>query len=240
MNLPASLRCVNGSVHVIDDSNPVIREHFAKDSSLLDTLFYQINETDIFRPLLNNSNTKNLVVLDLGANIGLWSIYAAAASSRILAIEPSPNTFKVLKEMVSQFPNIEVAQLALAPRDGNCFFYENDVNTTCNSTVNTYGTMTMVEGIKLSSILKRFKLNHVDVCKIDVEGAEELSLLLADLQAVDGLIDSFHIEVHNTPDTSWNAIMGRIIRDLTTVGFIDIHIRGTEIIAWPKPKKAAS
>src|SRR5207253_3031198 len=71
----------------------IIEEHYAKSSSYVDTLQEQI-DNGMYAHLFESK--KDLVFLDIGANIGLVSIYAVPFCKRIVAIEPSPEVFKVL------------------------------------------------------------------------------------------------------------------------------------------------
>src|SRR5438552_5207154 len=119
---------------------------------------------------------KDLVFLDIGANIGLISIYAVPFCKRIVALEPSPEVFPVLRQMTKDHSIIGCADIALAPTDGDSHFFVNDINSTASSTVNTYGNMITIHGLTLASILNEFELDHVDVCKCDCEGCEGESL----------------------------------------------------------------
>lgn len=103
--------------------------------------------------------------------------------------------------------------------NGTVDFYQNDINTTASSTVNTYGTKTTVQGMTLTSILSIHQLESVDVCKIDAEGAEGESLTFEQLEPAASIIKSYYIETHNCPKDTWQEKMGRIVRDLARLGY---------------------
>jgi len=171
------------------------------------------------------------VFLDIGANIGLVSIYAVPYCKRIVAIEPAPETFEKLRENTFHYEIIEPIQLALAPENAFVPFYVNDINFTASSTVNTYGKQIMVEGAKLSTILSVNKLTHVDVCKIDAEGAEGEALNLDQLVAASGIIQTYFIETHNCPKTTWEHKLGTIVGNLARCGYSKMEISGMAITA---------
>jgi FkbM family methyltransferase len=51
----------------------------------------------------NNSNIKNKVVIDAGANVGVFSFYAIAfGASKVYAFEPAPETFELLKRNIEK------------------------------------------------------------------------------------------------------------------------------------------
>src|SRR5438552_3109233 len=102
----------------------IIEEHYAKPSSYVDTLQEQI-DNGMYAHLFEGK--KDLVFLDIGANIGLVSIYAAPYCKRIIAVEPAEDVVPVLRELTWPFPNIEMHICALAPFDGGGTFFVNDL-----------------------------------------------------------------------------------------------------------------
>lgn len=220
-------RC-DGSKFQIPMFDPVVAEHFEKQSSLTGTLIDQIEKEKMYAEFFENK--KNLTFLDIGTNIGLVSIYASPACSRIVAVEPAPDTFKVLQAMTGQLSNIERARYALTPKDGPHEFFLNDVNTTASSTVNTYGQKTLVEGLTLSSILRIFQLEHVDVCKIDAEGGEGESLTKEELKNAEPIIDNYYIELHNCPKSTWGEKLGRLVNYFSDLKYGTLRINGMALI----------
>ncbi len=196
--------------------DPVVANHFNNASNYTDPLISEINGglySDLFR------DKKDLVFLDLGANIGLVSIYAAPACKRIVAIEPAPNTFAVLKAMTLKLPKIECAQLALAPDDGPVRFYVNGENTTASSTVNTFGEMWSARGFTLTSLLTIHQLEEVDVLKCDCEGAEGEALSYPELEKAAPIVKEWLIECHNCPSTTYQQKLERLNADFTKLGY---------------------
>ena len=173
----------------------------------------------------------DLVFLDIGANIGLVSIYAYEHCKRIVAIEPAPDTYLRLVEATKDFPMIECYNVALAPRNEDVEFFVNDINFTASSTVNTYGTRTMVKGQTLSKILDYHRLSHVDVVKCDAEGAEGESLTLIELDLAKDIVDTWYIEMHNCPVTTWENKLGRIATDLARLGYHKMSMSGMALTA---------
>ncbi len=170
----------------------------------------------------------NLVFLDIGANIGLVSIYAVPFCKRIVAIEPNPDIFPQLVENTRNYSIIERQRIALAPVNEMVEFFVNDLNFTASSTVNTHGRRVQAEGMTLPRILVMNHLFHVDVCKIDAEGAEGESLPYHELRAVSQSVDTYYIEFHNCPKTTWEHKMGKIVENLARCGYRNIATSGHE------------
>jgi len=171
------------------------------------------------------------VFLDIGANIGLVSIYAVPYCKRIVAVEPAPDTFKQLKRNTKNYQIIETLEAALSPNNTSVEFFVNDINFTASSMVNTYGTRITVGGLTLKTILTWSELTHVDVCKIDAEGAEGEALNLDQLDAASGIIKQYFIETHNCPKTTWEHKLGTIVGNLARVGYSKMSIDGMAITA---------
>ena len=176
-------------------------------------------------------NRRDLVFLDIGANIGIVSIYAVPYCKRIVAVEPAPATFDTLEHNTKDYSIIECVQKALAPEDAFVPFFVNDINFTASSTVNTYGKQIMVEGAKLSTLLAVCKLYHVDVCKCDAEGGEGESLSYDQLYQAKDIIDCWFIETHNDPKTTWEHKLGTIVGNLARCGYHKQTIDGMSITA---------
>jgi len=200
----------------------------AQDEIYIATLKEQING-GMYDHLFKGKS--NLTFLDIGANIGLVSIYAVPYCKRIVAVEPALETWKQLMKNTKDYQIIGVDQSALAPEDKLVDFYENDLNFTASSTVNTYGTKTTVRGLTLMSILDRNYLTHVDVCKCDAEGSEGESLSLDQLTRAKDIIQMWFIEFHNCPKTSWEHKLGTIVGNLARCGYTEMSISGMAITA---------
>ncbi len=177
-----------------------------------------------------------LTFLDIGANIGLVSIYAVPYCKRIIAIEPDPDTFARLVRNTKDYTIIECYQVALAPENKTVEFFQNDINFTASSTVNTYGKRIEVTGTRLRTLLIGLDVQHIDVCKIDAEGAEGESLNLDQLDYAKNIIDTYYIEMHNCPKTTWEHKLGTIVGNLARCGYKKMHIDDKEGMALTASK----
>lgn len=114
-------------------------------------------------------------MLDIGANVGFYSLTAAAASggdARIAAFEPTPDVAAMLRASVSAngFSGIEVHELALGDRTG-----EQVLACGADSALNRVvaeGAGMRVEVRTLDDFAQSKSLNGIDFVKLDVEGSE--------------------------------------------------------------------
>ena len=115
-------------------------------------------------------------IVDAGANIGLASLYFATMfpNAKIIALEPEKNNFELLKKNTRPYPNIIPIQAALWDKDEPL-----DLNDPGSG---EWGFMTgkggenvrhSVPGLCVETLMKQFNLDHIDIFKIDIEGAEK-------------------------------------------------------------------
>lgn len=115
-------------------------------------------------------------IIDGGANIGCASVYFSLLfpDAKIIAIEPEANNFELLKKNTEPYKNIECIQAAIWDKDEKLsltnpgggaaeFMFDKDKKDEENS----------VNGITISSIIDKKKWGHVDILKLDIEGAEK-------------------------------------------------------------------
>ena len=217
-----------GSTYELPMFDPVVATHVNASHSLVQTLIDQIEKEKLYARFFEGK--QNLTFLDIGANIGLVSIYASPACSRIVAVEPAYETYQVLKALTLPFKNIFTNEFALSPKNDVTDFYVNNLNSTASSTVNTYGRKTSVVGWTLGMILRINQLEHIDVCKVDAEGGEGESLSFEELSNAAPIIDSWYIETHNCPKTTWQHKMEVLAGRFARLRYTKINVNGMALI----------
>lgn len=123
--------------------------------------------------------------IDAGANVGGYSLFAAARAGsrgRILAIEPQPEIFERLGYNIRQnaYPSIKALACAVADQDGDITLFLNDGNLGESSmrvvNVDAGGEQIKVPAKALATLVAEENFERVDVLKLHVEGAEDLVL----------------------------------------------------------------
>jgi len=126
-----------------------------------------------------------MTFIDVGANVGLFSIPAAkkVEHGRVFAFEPSAWTMELLSKNASlnQLRNLEIVHSAVGDYTGEATL---QVNASGKDGLNTIGkpvhddseivTTEKVPITTLDDFLRGHSILHVDVMKVDVEGAELL------------------------------------------------------------------
>ncbi len=126
----------------------------------------------IYAPFL--AGKKDLIIADWGSNIGL-SVFYFKSFGKVYAVEPSIRHLEALETMINynKLKDVVVCKYAISNKNGKTKFYHS-VNTTAYSLTNLEQTQDFeeVETVTVAEFFKRNKLDHLDILKFDVEGAE--------------------------------------------------------------------
>jgi len=116
-------------------------------------------------------------VIDVGAHVGSFSVWALGLSRcEVLAIEPDPDTFEMLKRNLLRFgARARCAQVALAGESG-----ERILRVAEDSAASALGSLEpgdparrhSVRAVTLDEVFELAAFPRIDVLKLDIEGAE--------------------------------------------------------------------
>lgn len=143
------------------------------------------------------------VVVDVGANIGLFSYYArlhASSGARVLALEADPATFALLTENVREL-GVDCFANAAASFEGAIDFFSSPISGWSSSFPvmgAAGGQKVTVPTVILSRLLTNAGIRSIDFLKIDVEGAE-YDILLGDTELLRFDIKCLVVEVDRSP-----------------------------------------
>lgn len=201
--------------------------------------WYETSILQVYAPERRFVPQPGWAVVDVGANIGAFSVWAAGkmgASGRLLAIEPNPVSFRELRRSLDELA-VHATAFAVA-----CGDVEGEVTLhfqpgyTVSSSLTSFDAASESATVpmrRLDAILGETGISHVDLLKIDVEGAEELVLR----GAGDALRRIDRVVLETTHDD-----IGRGVRSLMDAsGFTLIHdesrhwsIAGLELLAYER------
>lgn len=107
------------------------------------------------------------VVVDVGANMGYYSLLAGKTAKKVYAIEPEELNFSILKKNTQSngLKNVELIKAAGGSRQGKVTIKRAKINPGAHKVEMERGEIKM---IRLDDLIKE----KVDVIKIDVEGME--------------------------------------------------------------------
>jgi FkbM family methyltransferase len=124
------------------------------------------------------------IVYDIGANTGLYSLFAAdrCPDGKVIAFEPYPPNINLLKQDIdrNQLQNIEVVEVALSDSVGTVEFSQPETDDVGygSSSIEADETESSIEVPTTTGdqLIADGEIPPPDVVKIDVEGAEQLVL----------------------------------------------------------------
>lgn len=183
------------------------------DSLFIPYIYREIYFEGVYIDVLNQQ--KDMVIIDVGANIGVTVDHFRKYAKKVYAIEPSPEHFTALKKNkeFNNWDNVELFEMALADKDGEMTIHTHEQNRTCNSITNDYlqGGFP-VKTIAMDTFLKENNIDHVDFMKFDPEGAEELILFSEGFKKVADKFDAIECEFHHP---TWPEI----VKFMQSLGF---------------------
>ncbi|HDZ10521.1 FkbM family methyltransferase [Pseudohongiella sp.] len=169
------------------------------------------------RRLLRENLPADGVFLDIGANIGLYTLTAMqviGAGGRILAFEPNPATRQRLLFNIAansskvNAPAPNVLEIGIADRESQ-FVLQLDSSNLGASSISDNNrsrlghddprrTDVIIHCRPLLSVLQEQQISHIDVLKIDIEGAEDKAMGPYLREAPDALLARLVI-IENSP-----------------------------------------
>lgn len=135
------------------------------------------------------------VMLDVGANVGIFALHAATLfpECRIYAFEPSYKNFMLLKKNTNGFKNIYCIQAAISDKDGIGYIQEGlDFTAFQVSLEHTSADAESCKVLSLDTFLKEASIRFVDILKLDCEGAE-YDIVLNNLRSIEQVVGEYHV-----------------------------------------------
>ena len=141
--------------------------------------------TETFIRNLHHVNSKidfrNKIVIDAGSECGDTPLYFASKGATVYAFEPIKEHFEAMTKNLSL--NEKLAELiipinAAVGKDELLTFYRDnstDIGTSASFVYNKHGPnarKSQVQGMSLSTILKKYNIEKIDLLKMDCKGCE--------------------------------------------------------------------
>ena len=177
------------------------------------------NEDDVMDVLASRMRSED-VVFDIGAYHGVWAMLLARHAREVVAFEPNPGTFEVLKETiaVNHARNVTACSLAIGAESTTAELWGGGSGASLRSD----GRRASHARVRVES-LDRFvesRASLPDVIKIDVEGAEHQVLIGAPRCLAHARLVC--IEVHFDELPRFGADYAAVRALMENAGFVEI------------------
>lgn len=203
--------------YLVVNSNKVELSNLGDDLfPIVTEIFYdKVYERDYVRVSLND------VVVDIGANYGVFSLYCVNFKpSKVYALEPIKKTFKCMKENLSKY-DVVCVNKAISDNTGYEVFKVTTVNGNNFSLKNSDGFHPsestgdeLVETININDFINDYDLKYIDFLKVDCEGGELDLFLTIDEDYLKNKIHKIALEYHS------DKIKKSVLSKLTSCGFV--------------------
>lgn len=115
-------------------------------------------------------------MVDLGANIGMTALYFSTRyDMKVYAVEPDNSNMQLLLSNITEERSAGRAQTlhaAVAAEDSTVYMQVTE--KAYNTAISAEATEMSVQAVTMETVCSQFKLEKIDLLKIDIEGAEEL------------------------------------------------------------------
>ncbi|MCI8982147.1 MAG: FkbM family methyltransferase [Hungatella sp.] len=155
----------------LSECNDLIMPVFFDDYSMVDEGPYEIDEVQVM---------PGDIVINAGANLGLFSAYVASKKGLAYAFEPIPKTIELLELTSKKYGgSIRIIPKALSDKNGTVQMTDIEYlgqNRICRYDFDNKELID-VNAITLDQFAETLSLNRVDFIKADIEGEERNMLL---------------------------------------------------------------
>lgn len=164
--------------------------------------FYQVFVEKSY-PNLIAMIQKGDIVIDAGANIGVFTVIASTLvgpEGQVIPIEPDPENVKTLKKNVelNELKNVEIIEKALYKEPGRKIkFVQNGIMSRIVTDKNANPDYIEVETVTLDDIVNQRAIRK-SILKMDIEGAEKFALLSA--ESTMKTVNYLEAEIHSGED----------------------------------------
>ena len=154
-------------------------------------------------------------VLDIGANIGAYTLYASRRARQVISYEPFMENFDMLKGNVEQndVHNVKLCNMAVGGKARKTVVHAGGPNFGTVSLYASESTESMQETqvCSLEEVFSLHNLTKVDVLKLDVEGAE-YEILMENAHVL-SKIDRIILEFHDYKDLGDHRELIKVLKE---------------------------
>ncbi len=161
-------------------------------------------------------------VIDVGGNIGIFTVLLASLCQRVYSFEPAPETFERLKGNVfrNKLNHVSLHQLALSNISGEIMFSVSPNSPATNHiAVANDSTAINVPVTTLDTFVQDNQIETIDFLKIDVEGFEASVLEGAEALLSQNRVKYLFIEICPSNFEKANSSVEKVISSLSNAEY---------------------
>lgn len=193
-----------------------VRVSFSKNNTRSSLILYEVFIKKVYNPKFMPID-KNDIVVDIGANIGAYSLYAAPKTREtVYACEPFSENVKLLRQNVrdNKIRNIVIKKVAISSKSAPVRLFISGIgeghSLYPNSEKEKRVKFVKVKSITLSELIDTYKLREIGFLKMDCEGSEGeilASTPIEDLRKIKKIAIEFHDDSSRLKHTEINRML---------------------------------
>jgi FkbM family methyltransferase len=116
------------------------------------------------------------VIIDGGANIGLFSVFMKNKfpEALVICVEPDSENFQLTKKNLSGYSDTHFENCGLWHTDADLYVYDKYKTGKWGLVVEEATDNTNVRGVSIDYLTKKYAIKKIDVLKIDIETSERM------------------------------------------------------------------
>ena len=203
---------------------------WADDVRIVKSVFAKKNYVNEFVSIMPNS-----IVVDVGANIGAFTIFAAQMAEKVFAFEPEPENFRLLCSNIelNRLKNVIPSRMAITKKKGKKNFYiaEKQHSGSHSFFLQQYKKKIEVKTLSIMDLIEKEALTKINFLKLDCEGSEDEIIQGLSSEAAKK-IEQIALEFHRINDS---FTTDKMVGKLNTLGFeVRVEKNGGYIFARQK------
>jgi FkbM family methyltransferase len=176
--------------------------------------------------------SKESVVIDIGANIGLHSVYFSnwASNGMVFSFEPAHNTFTKLVKNINKHQNVFPLNIALSDESGLKTFYETIDNAYSgfkDTKRKSIKSVSKILAYNLDDFFNKIELDRIDLIKIDVEGSEQ-EVVTGMIKTISKYKPVIFCEIYKGTNSNPNPIL--TIDTIVSYGYTPFVLKEFELV----------
>lgn len=203
--------------------------------------YYEKEDQTVLFNLLEN----DAVILDIGANIGWYSLLFAKRlpESKVYSFEPIQDTYKYLTKniILNGAENVFCFNIGLSEKEDSLTYYYFPGGSVLASEKNLIDCPKAQETVCTVDVLDKFvasqKIDKIDLIKCDVEGGE-LSVIKGGINSIKKFLPIIFIELFERWAVQFNYHPNEVIRILNEVGYGCFLANGDKLESCPMYKES--
>ena len=209
--------------------NVTVNKPITKVVNNTEPTFFNYNEffvDKIYGKFLEDKKFKNVV--DVGANVGLWTEYIrnVADVEQVYLVEPNIIALQILNKTYGNESNINVVGSAMSNFDGELELFVDGDNSLISSIVtkhmdDNFGTTSRkmtVNSIRFDTFIQKYGITNIDLMKVDIEAAE-YDLFESMSESDFSIIQNILVEYHLNDERILDRDVKNIVKKFEQFGF---------------------